>query len=92
MFARQYRDGLDRDFVQDMLTVQSREEIPGFAAWWNPDPLQRAGQTPRLTADARNRFLADTQTPQFWLRSLKHVETALYKTNDQCLGRPPKTG
>ncbi len=88
VFARQYRDGLDRGFVEDMLTVQ-RREIPGFAAWWNPDPLQRAGQTPRLTGDARTRFLADSQTPQFAAAIIEACrDRALYKTNEQ-LPWPP---
>lgn len=87
-FARTYREGLDRDFVEDMLTVQ-RREIPGFAAWWNPDPLQRTGQVPRVTGEARTRFLADSQTPQFTAAIIEACrDRALYKTNDS-LPWPP---
>jgi hypothetical protein len=91
-FARHYRDGLDRGFVEDKLTVQ-RREIPVFAGWWNPDPLQRAGQAPRLLGDARNQFVADSQTPQFSAAIMRHAETAhCTKPTMHCLGLLPRNG
>ena len=89
-FAQAYRDGQDREFIEDMLSFQ-RRMIPGFAEWWNPDPLQRQGQAPRLTGAAREAYVAATRLPQYVAGIVEDCrDRALYKT-DEPLPWPPTT-
>jgi|GEM_PF-1573744 hypothetical protein len=54
-FARSYREGVDRDFIEDMLTVQ-RREIPGLAEWLDTDPQTRRGCVPTLDRERARQF------------------------------------
>jgi hypothetical protein len=60
--ARSYCDGIEQDFVRDMLNLQ-RNDIPGFSEWY--DAAQRRGNMPRLGGKARDVFLAGTRDPMF---------------------------
>jgi len=59
-FAKSYCEGIESDFVRDMLHIQ-RSEIPTFSAYY--DAVPRVGNVPRLQGAAREAFLAKMDTP-----------------------------
>jgi len=61
-FARSYCEGIEQDFVRDMLSLQ-QSEIPGFSEWY--DAPERRGNVPQLGGAARDSFLAGTRDPMF---------------------------
>jgi hypothetical protein len=61
----QWRNSTEGKWVQDLLAIQAKE-IPGFAAWYDPDPAKRGvGCVPRLTGQNKANFLSQT-TSQQW--------------------------
>jgi hypothetical protein len=60
VLARSYCEGIEKDFVRDMLQIQ-RSEIPTFSAYYDAEP--RVGNVPRLQGVAREVFLAKMDTP-----------------------------
>ena len=61
-FARSYCDGIEQDFVRDLLNLQ-RSDIPGFSAWY--DAAEHRGNVPRLVGEARDIFLAGARDLMF---------------------------
>ena len=57
--ARSYCEGIENDFVNDMLHIQ-RTEIPAFSAYY--DAVPRVGNVPRLQGVARYAFLAQMES------------------------------
>ena len=89
-YVKSYRDGIDRDTVQDMLTIQ-KQEIPGFSTWWNPDPLSRTGNAPKLSGKNLEDFLQQTQDVRFAVGIIEACrDRALSKTNDRWPWPPTK--
>ena len=57
--ARSYCEGIENDFVNDMLHIQGTE-IPPFSAYY--DAVPRVGNVPRLHGAARDAFLAQMES------------------------------
>lgn len=63
--ASSYCAGIELGFVSDMLHLQMTD-IPGFSEWFAVEPKNRKGKVPRLTDEARERFLEQRASPEHY--------------------------
>lgn len=73
--AAGWRDASEGEWESTVLDLM-RSEIPGFGAWYDPDPTKRAsGTVPRLKGKAKKEFLAKTTTQGWQLALLLASQT-----------------
>lgn len=89
--VNQWRNSTEGKWVQDMLAIQA-QEIPGFAAWYDPDPTKRGvGRVPRLTGQNKANFLSKTTSQQWAMQVIVGCQDrALLGAKTGSVGQPTK--
>ena len=89
--VNQWRNSTEGKWVQDMLAIQANE-IPGFAAWYDPDPTKRGiGRVPRLAGQNKANFLAQTTSQQWAMQVVTGCQDrALLGAKIGTVGQPTK--
>jgi hypothetical protein len=87
----QWRASTEGKWVQDMLSIQT-QEIPGFGAWYDPDPTKRGvGRVPALTGQNKANFLAQTKTQQWAMQVVVGCQDrALLAAKAGTVGQPTR--
>jgi hypothetical protein len=89
--VNQWRNSTEGKWVQDMLAIQTAQ-IPGFAAWYDPDPTKRGiGRVPRLTGQNKAAFLAQTTSQQWAMQVIVGCQDrALLGAKTGTVGQPTR--